>query len=83
MEIDWSSGNGLDANQEIDAAIDEIAAMANKQNNNEWFAEAEAIAKGALRTALYNPKLLRDVLALLTPNVPGNRLADTGDSKND
>lgn len=69
MEIEWSSGEGISANAEIDAAIEQITEMVNKHNDNDRFDEAEHIARSALATALYNPKLLRDVLALLTPNV--------------
>lgn len=65
MKIDWDSGDGLKSDEEIDAAIAEIAAMVNKHNDSANFEATEQIARDALATALYNLKLLRDVLAQL------------------
>jgi hypothetical protein len=66
MEIDWNSGEGMPRNAEIDAAIAELARVSNRSNDNDWFFEAEGMIRSALSLALYNPKLLKDVLALLT-----------------
>ena len=65
MEIDWDSGENLPEDKEIDDIIRQIAEMANHGNGNDWWVEAEEIAKNALKTALYNPKLLRDILQRL------------------
>jgi len=64
-EIDWDSGAGAVTSTAVDNAIAQIAHEANQHNASDWWEKAEEIAVNALQTALYNPKLLADVLTAI------------------
>lgn len=46
---------------EIEARIAEIAHEANRSNDNDWWPEAEEIARNAIRTALYDRELIEKI----------------------
>jgi hypothetical protein len=55
----------FDMDPEIEAWIAEIASQASRGTDDDWWAEAEQMARNALATALYDRELIEKVLERL------------------
>jgi hypothetical protein len=56
---------GIEPDPEIEARIAEIARQASRGTDEDWWAEAEEMARNALATALYDRELIEQVLERL------------------